>query len=242
MWNDLRVAFAFLTVLPVGYPRGENGRARPGRSFAYFPLVGLVIGVLVSLIAGTSLFSRDFTAFFTLLTWVVLTGGLHLDGFGDSCDGLLATTTPERRLEIMKDPHAGTWAVTGLILLLLGKWAALREIDVPLILPPVIGRWVMVVAAYGFSYARTSGLGGYFREGLGRGQVITATGITLVTTALVSIPYGWRMSLTLVVGLLVAFGMGRWAVGRLNGGLTGDVYGALCELTEWGCLLLLSSV
>jgi adenosylcobinamide-GDP ribazoletransferase len=237
MLNDLRTAFAFLTILPVQYP--EN--AEPGRAFAVFPLVGLVIGVLVSLVASSTIFAPDLTAFLALVTWVMLTGGLHLDGFGDSCDALLATTTPERRLEILKDPRAGTWAVLGLVLLLLGKWLTLRTLaPVFLIAPPIVGRCAMVIAAYVFPYARSSGLGAYFRQGLGRAQLITATGTTVISVVIVSLYTKGFILFTLIIGVAVALGMGRWAAGRLNGGLTGDVYGAICELTELVCLIFLS--
>ena len=108
MINDLRNAFAFLTTLPAGY----TDTARPGRAFAYFPLVGLAIGCLLGLtgyIAQLS-FTPSIAAFLVLVVWVVVTGGLHLDGFGDACDGLLAAVSPERRLEIMKDSCCCFWA------------------------------------------------------------------------------------------------------------------------------------
>jgi adenosylcobinamide-GDP ribazoletransferase len=233
MWVDLLGAFAFLTILPIKYTSSE----KPGRIFAYFPLVGLLIGAAVSLVASITFLPRDVVAFMTLTGWVGLTGALHLDGFGDSCDGLLATVTPERRLEIMKDPRAGAYAVVGLVLLLLGKWVALREVaPLLLILPPVMGRWAMVLAAYAFPYARSSGMGGYFREGFGRAQVLFATIITCV----VALAFGWPRLLILVIAPLTVAFVGRWAASRLGGGLTGDVYGALCELTELLCLLILT--
>lgn len=239
MLTNLRVAFAFLTILPINYP--EN--TQPGRAFTFFPLVGVVIGVVVCLVAGSQIFSPDLTTFLALLTWVVLTGGLHLDGFGDSCDALLATTTPERRLEIMKDPRAGTWAVIGLVLLLLGKWVTLLTVSpLLLVVPPVVGRWAMVIAASTFPYARASGLGAYFREGLSRTQVIGATVIMGIAVVFVSLYTDGRILITPVVGLMTALGVGKWAAGRLNGGLTGDVYGAICELSELACLITLSEL
>jgi adenosylcobinamide-GDP ribazoletransferase len=238
MLNDLRTAFAFLTILPVGYPTNEN--PAPGRSFAYYPLVGLLIGGALFLVMSSNVFARDFTVFLALLVWVVLTGGLHLDGLGDSCDALFATTTPERRLGILKDPRAGTWAVVGLVLVLLGKWVLLRGLSPTMLLlvPPIIGRWTMVIAAYAFPYAREIGLGAYFRNGLGRAQVATASGLMLLIVLSVR-PVAL---LTAVVGLVVAFGLGSWAARRLNGGLTGDVYGAMCEVTELTCLIVLSEL
>ena len=236
MIGDLRVAVAFLTIVPAGHVAGR----KPGYAFAWFPLVGLAIGLLLY---GAALVTPPpLTGYVVLLLWVIVTGGLHLDGFGDACDGLLATTTPERRLEIMKDPRTGAWAVVGLVLLLLGKFVAIGQVaPLLLIVAPVAGRWSMVVAAAGFPYARTAGLGGYFREGLGRRQVIVASVTALLVTGAVAY-FDPRALLALIVAPLLVFAGGRWAATRLGGGLTGDVYGGLCELTELifllGCVWL----
>jgi adenosylcobinamide-GDP ribazoletransferase len=235
MWADLRAAFSFLTILPLGYAEGRE----PGWSLTGYPVVGAVIGALLIAVAVISPFSREATAFLVLLTWVVVTGGLHLDGFGDSCDGLLATVEPARRLEIMKDPRTGSWAVIGLILLLLGKWTFIASLPAPLLLlPPIVGRWVMVIAVYVFPYARSSGLGSYFRDGLGRKQVLAASliafGLAAFTGQLVPVVIAFQVAI-FSVSLV-----GQWALRRLGGGITGDVYGGLCELTELLCLIGLS--
>jgi len=230
---DAASAFAFLTVLPARWFTSE----KPGRIFAWFPLVGLTIGVLLAGVASVAFLPPDVTRFVTLAAWVVLTGGLHLDGFADSCDGLLATTTPERRLEIMKDPRAGSWAVAGVVVLLLGKWAALGSIaPMWLIAAPVAGRWAMAVAVYAFPNARPGGMGAYMRVGLGRLQIALAT----LTAAIVAVALGWQAAPALGASLGAVMLIGRWAAGRLGGGLTGDVYGALCELAELVCLLALA--
>jgi adenosylcobinamide-GDP ribazoletransferase len=239
MVADLRAAVGFLTTLPVRYPEGRKA----GYAFAYFPLVGLLIGGLLCLLALLPWPAPGLRAFAVLVLWVMITGGLHLDGFGDACDGLLATTTPARRLEIMKDPHAGSWAVIGLVLLLLGKWLLIAQVQpLWLMLPPVMGRWAMTLAAYHFSYARTTGLGAFFREGFGRSQWIAAGLTTLVVLLIAAGALHVRLlALALLPPLTVAL-VGRWAAARLGGGLTGDVYGALCELTELFSLAWLSSL
>lgn len=233
MLKDFLGALGFLTILP-GQPPGEH----PGRVFTYFPLVGILIGASLALIKTFSPFSRELSGFLLLLAWVALTGGLHLDGLADSFDGLLSTTTPERRLEIMKDPRTGAWAVIGISLLLLGKWTTLTQ-DFParlLILPPTIGRLAMVLSVALFPYARQTGLGGYFRNGLGWVQITLAALTTLALTAFIGLPY----FLTLAIGLIGALGFSYWSAKRLGGGLTGDVYGAVCEVTELVCLLTLT--
>jgi adenosylcobinamide-GDP ribazoletransferase len=233
MLKDFLGALGFLTILP-----GQLPGKHPGRVFAYFPLIGILIGIPLVLISSFLPLPAELSAFFLLATWVTLTGGLHLDGLADSLDGLLSTTTPEHRLEIMKDPNAGTWAVIGVFLLLLGKWAALAQ-SLParvLLLPPAVGRLAAMLAAAIFPYARPEGLGGFFREGLGWIQIAVAILATLAVTAFT----GWAQFATLAVGIVSALGFSYWASTRLGGGLTGDVYGAVCEVTELACLLSLA--
>lgn len=237
MLADLRAAFALLTILPFG----SAGERKPGYAFAYFPLVGLALGAILSFCAGLHWPSPALRGFVLLLLWVVLTGALHLDGFGDACDGLFATTTPTRRLEIMKDPRTGAWAVVGIVLLLLGKWVTLQTTPaLALWLIPMVARWAMVLAAAGFRYARPTGFGGYFRAGLGWPQVLGATVFTGVASALIiglRLDWSWLILSTPVLAVLL---FGRWAAARLGGGLTGDVYGAMGELTELAALLLVA--
>ena len=228
-------ALSLLTTLPTlnTYPQ------QPGQAYAYFPLIGVLIGSVLWLTYTLSraVMSTDGSAFVVLLVWVLVTGGLHLDGFGDACDGLFAQVDPDRRLEIMKDSRAGSWAVVGLVMLLLGKWIALRGIDPSaLIIAAATGRWVMVVAAVAFPYARTSGMGGYFRQGLGLPQIAFSTATLLAVTVF------FGQHALMILGSLVIVGIvAFWASRRLGGGLTGDSYGALCELTEVLILFALNS-
>ena len=233
MLKDIRCAFSFLTILPVGTPR--VGRA--GAAFAWFPLVGLCIGALLVALAHHSPFNRDLTAFLVLLAWVIITGGLHLDGFGDSCDGLLASVAPEKRMRIMRDPRLGAWGAIGLALLLLGKWLALRSVSPEwLPLAPVIGRWAMVYAAYHFPAARDEGLAASFRDGLTTRGLLIATAWVVILLTRAEIAALWL----LIYSFTTVFG--GWAARRLGGGLNGDVYGAICELSELICLLSISVI
>lgn len=235
MITDLLGAFAFLTVIPVAQ---EHQPVKPGRIFAYFSLVGLVIGLVLAGIRAVEI-HKELSAFLTLLGWIAITGGLHLDGFGDACDGLFATTTPEKRLAIMKDSRAGMWGVVGLVILLLGKWITIGMVEpLLLVLPPVTGRLAMVLAARFFRPARASGIGSYFRNGLEPPQVTAA----IFSGVFIAVLSGWPAALTILAAPLTAALAGRWAAKRLGGGLTGDVYGWLCELTELICLIFLAVV
>jgi adenosylcobinamide-GDP ribazoletransferase len=236
--NDFLRAVGLLTIIPAW----RDADSRPlGHSFAWYPLVGGLIGVALALLAQLPT-TPLLGAFLVLLAWVVVTGGLHVDGLGDACDGLLATVAPERRLEIMKDPRTGTWAVLGITLLLLGKFVGLASLNgqpacaAALLAAPVAGRWGMVFAAWYFSPARPGGMGALFRDGLGKRELLIASLTSLVFIAVAS----WiapQALLAAAVAPLVVVVAGRWASHRLGGGLTGDIYGALCEIIELVCIL-----
>ena len=162
---------------------------------------------------------------------------MHLDGFGDSCDGLLANVGPEKRISILRDPRVGAWGAVGLILLLLGKWLALRSVAPEwLPLAPVFGRWALVWAAYHFPTARDEGMSAHFRDGLSARQLLIASAWVVILLT--------RAETTVLWLLIFCFTtlFGGWAAGRLGGGLNGDVYGAICELSELVCLLFIGSV
>ncbi|MBW4436435.1 MAG: adenosylcobinamide-GDP ribazoletransferase [Pleurocapsa minor GSE-CHR-MK-17-07R] len=233
---DFRAAVSFLTILPLGMVQGR----KPAWSVGFFPLIGAGIGFGLAFLTTVTVFSQDVMAFLALAFWVIVTGGLHLDGFADACDGLFATTTPARRLEIMKDPRAGSWAVIGIGLLLLGKFILLRNVPPPLLLlAPLFGRMAIVYAMAAHKPARPDGLGAWFRDGLGPPQVALAAAITVAITLLV-LNYLPVNPLAFVAIVAVVPVTAWWASRRLGGGLTGDIYGFVCELTELVALLALA--
>ncbi len=241
MTNFLR-AFSFLTILPIGkgLPQGEKELAR---SMAFFPLVGLVIGILLALgqYLLFFLFPTSITLWLTIGFLAFLTGGLHLDGFADTMDGLAAHGPRERVLEVMRDSRIGAFGVISLIFLLGAKYLALDQIAISLlpyslILMTVTGRSTMVLVCYRSPYARSSeGLAKPFTENLGLREMVissaTAFGIALLLMGLTGVSIFLGTSL---------FGLG-WRAFFIKklGGVTGDILGATNELTELLCLLLL---
>lgn len=234
----LRSALAFLTTLPI--PGGDLDGADFAGAGRWFALVGVVIGAILVVVAWltTWLWPREVAAALVVAAWVALTGGLHLDGALDSFDALAAAVAPTRRLEILKDVHAGTFAVVGAVLLLLLKWTAVAPLidsrPVSLLLPPVAGRAAMAWAQRRWPYARPEGLGRLLPPVSG---ALVFNGLPLVLAALV---LGLRGLLSAAVALVLAHLLARWIAGRLGGGLTGDSYGTVCELTELATLLALT--
>jgi adenosylcobinamide-GDP ribazoletransferase len=235
--NDFLSALGLLTIFPVRRP--TNSTAAPGRAMAFYPLVGALVGAALGALAwllrltGLAEAAPLLPAALVVAAWAGLTGALHLDGWADCCDALFVPVSRERRLEIMKDPRLGGFGVTGLILLLLVKLAALHGIAgesaaIPaLIAIPALARWAAVIAARAYPSARPGGMGDFFRNGLGLREMIAASAFA----ALAAAPLLWRGLLLWAVAGLTLLASARLARARL-GGLTGDVYGAIIELCE----------
>lgn len=228
--NDLRIALGLLTIFPVRYDQIS------ARALAWYPLVGLLISAL--LIAAHFLLQLALpnlvVAALVVALWAILTGGLHLDGFADACDALFATTTRERRLEILRDVHLGTFGAVGLILLLMLQVAtvATAMTSASIFLAPILGRWAIVFAAT-FPRARCEGMAAMFIAGLTRREILMAT---LCATLFCGI-FGWLGVFAFASAAVVAALIARFAENRL-GGLTGDIYGMICESVEVGVLIL----
>jgi adenosylcobinamide-GDP ribazoletransferase len=234
--RNLRTAFGLLTTLPLGMPEdwrpGDSGRAG-----IWFPLVGIVIGGLTWLVwhALNFYFPSLIVGVLTLLVWVILTGGLHLDGLADCCDALFASTTSERRLEIMKDPHLGTFGCVGLLLVLMLKAAALSSLATSsgfaIILAATISRWLILPAGL-LPLARPRGMGADFASGLRRGAILITAILPLGLVFLL----GTQGLLAVLATLLAASAvLGLAYTG--SKGVTGDVFGMLVEVTETAVLL-----
>lgn len=241
--RSLRLAVQFLTVLPLSV-RAPVTPAELGRALAWYPLVGAGLGLLVGGAAvGLRLSggSAEVSAALALALGVGLTGGLHLDGLMDTCDGVFSQRTPAERLEIMRDPRVGSFGVAGGVGLLLLKYAALATLPVERLLAAVVvaaalGRAAMVGAATLAPHGRPGGLGARMTAGAGRRELALALGSALLVALATAWPVG---GLWLLVAAGLAWALARWLLTRLPG-LTGDTYGALNEVTEAVVLVLAS--
>jgi len=236
----LLAAFQFLTTFPAVIRRPFTSQEL-GRAVGYFPVVGLALGgVLYGL--GSSLqliFSSQIVSVIVLVAWLLLTRALHFDGFLDSCDGLFGGFTPERRLEIMRDSSVGAFGVAGGVLLLLAKYVAILSLSdfTGLLLAPVFGRWALAMAIFAYPYAREKGMGRDMKENVRWPQVILAM---IVTGLIAWILAGWVGIIAYAIAGAVLF-LGAAFILRRIPGLTGDSYGALCEVVELIVLLIFTT-
>lgn len=230
--HDLWTAMGFLTTLPVPtYALPADALRRAG---VWFPAIGLLIGAILAAAAWMLAFVLPpmVVAVLVVALWAALTGALHLDGLADCGDGLLPPVSRERRLEIMRDPRVGAFGVTVLVLVLLLKAAALASLAVTwpaLLLAPLWARWLLLVAAR-WPSARPGGMGASLGPVLDARRLALAALPPIVLTGGVGV-WHWPVIAAAGAALLAALGVLGLAQRRL-GGVTGDVFGAVVEVSE----------
>jgi len=204
-------------------------------------LVGVIIGlILVGLnwLLGLFLPSALVTVLL-VVSLVVISGALHLDGFVDTCDGIGGHKTVEERWRVMQDSRAGGFGIIGVCCLLLVKYVSMSGVPdswlmQTLVLMPVVSRWAMVYAVFAYSYAKPSGLGKVFKQGASWQRFVIATFITLAVAVILAQLTGFVIMLAIWV---IVIAMAAYLKGKF-GGLTGDTYGAINEVAEV-CVLIL---
>lgn len=238
--NQLKIALQILTVFPVPGPEKMELRYI-GEGIRYFTLIGLGIGFILAALVylGTKVLPLSVVCALLPLILAVIAGGSHMDGLMDTADGLGSRREREKMLMIMKDSRVGAYGVMFGASSFLLKYALLSALPVHLfytavILFPVFGRWAIAFSACLFPYARPDGLGKPFAEYSGWKEMLAATLVLLL-------PLFFLLHITglliwaLVLLLLALFNC--WLT-KVLGGLTGDTYGAACEMSEIAFLLL----
>ena len=244
---DLQSGFGLLTRLPIPQHREGGTGVTPHRAQAAWcwPLVGVVIGALMALVgwAGHGLgLPGGVTAAALLATAAIATGALHEDGLADTFDGLFGGWTPERRLEIMKDSHIGSFGTLALLLVVLAKWSALTALLDQgalgaIIAVAALSRAPMAVVMTALPNARGAGLAQTVgRPGAPAALIACGIGLGVAGSAA---PVTAALMMALVMAL-VAVAVAALARSRL-GGQTGDILGATQVLCETAGLAVLAS-
>jgi adenosylcobinamide-GDP ribazoletransferase len=244
MWRSLlteiRLAAAFLTILPVG--DNSATAAELTRSLGWFPLIGFSLGAIL---AGADYVLAYFIASAVRSTLLVLaltavSGAVHLDGLADTADALGAGRDRVRALEILRDSRIGSFGAAAVFFVLALKVAALASAahsrSIALYLAPGMARWAMVAVPYRLPYLREHGAGSALLSVQGEHNLRVASIITLLALLLTG-------SLRAIRGVIVAIiliWMFRVFYARWLGGITGDLIGAAGEVVEAAALIALT--
>jgi adenosylcobinamide-GDP ribazoletransferase len=241
--RQLGGALVFYTILPLP----QHWPLEFAKIARWAPWIGGLIGGILTLVNYLLHYSSasDFLrGVMVTALWIVLTGGLHLDGVMDTADGL-AVPDPERRLSVMSDSRTGAYGAMAAIVLILLKVAAIADLppSAALWMVPIWGRWAQWLAIARYPYLKVEGKGAFHRQSLMLPQDLWPSlflFLIVVGISLASQPHQWRVGLgAIALSLCLSWGVGAWFNHRFNG-MTGDIYGAITEWTETFILCSLS--
>jgi adenosylcobinamide-GDP ribazoletransferase len=233
--KSILAAWAFYLCLPAP-KKMELDFSRIAR---WAPLMGLILGGILCLCDyGLALLEMPLVVRSTIiiLLWLLLTGGLHLDGAMDSADGL-AVTDPTRRLAVMADSATGAFgAMAGMAILIL-KIVSLSAISqqrwLVLLMIPAWARWAQVLAISLYPYLKAEGKGAMHSKGVE--PIPDLLGGLLALSTVATVQFYWQPVILIpavaCVGLILSYLVGKY-FDRVFGGHTGDTYGAVVEWVE----------
>lgn len=242
--NNFLFALQFLTAIPLPVIIKPGEGKKLSNSLIYFPLVGLCLGLIlwgVNNVLSALSFQPFSITIIVVVLLIFLTGGIHVDGLADCCDGFLSGKNKEDTLKIMRDPHIGVMGVLGIISIVLLKISFFYSLGTilkgrALLLMCALSRWALVLSIFLFPYAREQGKAKIFFEDINSKVFLSASLITLIIAGAI---LKWA-ALTIIFLVVIFTLIINLLVKRRLGGLTGDSLGAVCELNEVIILFLLN--
>lgn len=231
MIKGLILGLQFLTRLPINI-RVDWTKENLRRSTFFFPFIGLLIGLIVyGVNYVVSFINQDVAAVFSVLALIALTGGLHLDGLSDMCDGFFSNKEKDQVLDIMKDSRVGAFGVIGLIIILLLKYVLIGNLGDNLFLFLIFSignsRAVQVFNLVSKKPARESGIAYMFSSS--KATQFAFAGVLLYLVLLVYIDY--KMLLPFFINLIFMEFFVRLSYKKI-GGINGDILGSIAEMGE----------
>jgi len=228
-------AIRFLTILPLPSP-GENEETHLSRALPFFPVVGLLIGIAVAGLdmALGHIFPPVLATGLVVITLIVVSGGLHLDGLADTADGFFSARPREKILNIMRDSRTGPMGVVAIVCIVGLKFAAVASLMpekrwAAILLMPLAGRCALVILLALLPYARTEGgLATVFQKNHFVLNVLWAAGVLTLIGWLVATTTGMAIAAISLIGMLM---LAAYIYSKI-GGYTGDTLGAACEIVE----------
>jgi len=234
MLNKIIFNIQFFTRIPV--PININMQKEDyGKSLAFAPISGLLIGLLLhfSYLLLNIIIPKPVISVIIVILYCLITGSLHLDGLGDTFDGLFSLKPKEKILQIMRDSHMGTYGILSIVLILILNISIINSVDVInsriLLLFPICGKVAMAISAGSSNYAGgDTGLARNFVLYAGIKEIIISTIIFIIPITLIIGINGLILGLGFIA---FAFLFSRIISQKLNG-VTGDILGAICEISQ----------
>ncbi|MGL4449674.1 MAG: adenosylcobinamide-GDP ribazoletransferase [Sarcina sp.] len=239
MMNQFKLILSFFTRVSVG--KIDYSEETFKKSIKFTPIIGIVIGSILLLMSKflIRIENKLIVGFLLMLTYLWITGGLHLDGLSDSFDGLFSGRSKERILEIMKDSRIGVFGVISLITIILGYIIFLGEVNIiSLFVMPIVGRNSLYIASRISRYGRVQGMGKIFIES---GSTKACKSIFIIVN-LICIIIGvifkvYPIIISMIISYILVFKIVKFVEKKIDG-ITGDTLGMIVEITQINFLVL----
>lgn len=236
--KNLIAAIQFITILPLGRSKPFD----PAGMVPFFPVVGLLIGLMVVILDRLFLLVWPVTvaALLDVFVLIAVTGAFHLDGLGDSADGLYGHRSREDALKIMKDSRIGVMGLVAIICCLAAKWAGIAGLEhsreLLLLIIPAYSRGSILFGVRLLPYGRSGGGTGmsFFNK---KYRIYSFWG--LIPPVVLSIFLGWQGVLLNIAFVFIVFNVLYYYKRKINC-ITGDMLGGMTEITEAGIFLFVS--
>lgn len=240
VWNSFLIAFAMFSKIPV--PRADWDKENMKYMICFFPGIGAIIGLLLAgyarLCELADLGSLMRAAGFVLIP-VLVTGGIHLDGFLDTVDALSSYQPREKKLEILKDSHAGAFAIImgcAYFILALGVWSEMELRAVPVLgIGCVVSRCLSGLALTFFPCANKKGSLSMFADAAQKKVLTVALILWLLACLALGIFLDWKLTLVLAGTAAASYGYYYHVAMSQFGGTTGDIAGFFVQVCELFC-------
>ncbi len=244
IFSSFLLMIQFFTRIPVNLKLScENEDFKTGSIF--LPMVGLIIGAIQWGVykAFIEILPSNVVAVLVILAGVLLTGALHIDGLGDTCDGFFAFKGNEKIIEIMKDSRIGTYACIATIMNFLFRYALLTyiapEFSIAIVVVPAISRVCTVFISCIGNTAKSTGTGNFFIGNIGKKEFFISI---IMTSGILSLIMYWKYVMILILlGIIFTFIFNLFCKNKI-GGLTGDTLGASNELNEILALIIIAAI
>lgn len=248
LWNSFKIAFAMYSKIPM--LRADWTKENMRYVMCFFPLIGVVIGALIygwSYLAPYLSLGGILPTVGYVMIPVLVTGGIHLDGFLDTADALSSYQPMEKKLEILKDSHAGAFAMIAGIsyfLLALGIWSELGWAQIPVLTGGyVLSRALSGFAVVTFPCAKNTGLVAMFSDAAQKKRVRVTMAVYILCCCVWVCVLHLRYGIALLFGAALTFIHYYHMSKKQFGGITGDLAGyfvQVCELAMAAAVLLAS--
>ncbi|MGD9567442.1 MAG: adenosylcobinamide-GDP ribazoletransferase [Sedimentibacter sp.] len=226
------ILISFFTRIPVGN-KIEYKEESFVKALSLYALMGVVIGIFLAVVY--EIFNNTYIVFLRglilTISYIIITGGIHIDGTADTCDGIFSGRTGERIFEIMSDSHIGTFGTLSIIMVVLSQFVLFSYLDIySCFMMPVVGRTCVIAASWNKRYAKkTKGMGTLFIESIDFKVLII--NLTLLLFLCLMVPYRLVILTSSFAALMFSYFISCKIEDKI-GGMTGDTCGFITEISQ----------